>query len=117
MAKGCRVGCTYPDGTRSKSKVLIFGIMKAFSFKEPWLNSHVDRLLNLSEGTKRALIRVLERSMVVRPKKGDEQEKERDRKLAAFWSACGAWEGDGTADELAAAIREARVDTPDREAL
>ncbi|MDX9751862.1 MAG: hypothetical protein RBT71_12335 [Flavobacteriales bacterium] len=89
--------------------------MKAFSFKEPWLNSYLEKLLGLSAETKRALIRALERSLTATPDKRDD--KERDRRLAAFWSACGAWVGDGSADELAAAIRDARVDTPDREAL
>jgi hypothetical protein len=74
--------------------------MKALSFKEPWLNSTLEKLLGLSADTKRALIGALEKSM--RPVKHDpenEQEEER-RKTERFWSTFGSWEGDGSADGI-----------------
>jgi hypothetical protein len=84
--------------------------MKSFSFKEPWVNSYVERLLGLSAATKRAIIRALERSMGPKqaPRKGLSD---------TFWKACGAWESDESAEELAATIRNARTVNPDREPL
>ncbi len=77
--------------------------MKSLSFKEPWVNSYVERLLGLSTATKKAIIRALERSITHGPK--------RSKKLSdRFWSSFGAWEGEGTAEELARSIREARYD-------
>jgi hypothetical protein len=72
--------------------------MKALSFKEPWVNTYVKRLLGLSTNTKRAIIRVLERSMEPSPKPGK----------GGSMDAFGKWEGDGTAEELAQSIRDAR---------
>jgi hypothetical protein len=77
--------------------------MKAFSFKEPWVHSYVERLLGLSTATKKAIIRALELSMNPSPKRGKRLSKR-------FWSAFGAWEGDGTAEELARSIRADRYD-------
>ena len=37
--------------------------MKSLSFKEPWVNAYVERLLGLSTATKKAIIRLLERSL------------------------------------------------------
>lgn len=84
--------------------------MKSLSFKEPWVNSYVERLLSLSASTKRAIIRVLERSLG--PKRVPKKELSDD-----FWKACGGWIGDGSAEELAASIRNARTVNPDREPL
>ncbi|MBL0126918.1 MAG: hypothetical protein IPP83_05540 [Flavobacteriales bacterium] len=88
--------------------------MKAFSFKEPWVNGAVQRLLGLSASTKRAIIRILEGSLRQKADQGEEEEQHQSR-LATFWSSFGAWEGDGTAEELAASIRNARTINPDRE--
>lgn len=72
--------------------------MKALSFKEPWLNTYVERMLGLSASTKKAIIRVLERSLESKRKP---QKDLSDR----FWRACGAWESDETAEELMKSIR------------
>ena len=77
--------------------------MKSFSFKEPWVNSYMERLLGLSVSTKKAIIRLLERS--IQEKKEPEQKKH-----VTSMDAFGMWEGDGTAEELARKIREARYD-------
>lgn len=77
--------------------------MKAFSFNEPWLNSTLEKLLGLSASTKRALIRALEGSLE-EPK--DEKQGPKPRSMDAL----GKWEGDGTAEELAKSIRDARYD-------
>lgn len=90
--------------------------MKALSFKEPWVNTYVEKLLGLSASTKRAIIRALERSMEPKRDKEKEEEERRNR-LARFWSSFGAWQGDGTAEELATSIRDARTVNPDREPL
>lgn len=77
--------------------------MKAFSFKDPWVKTYVERLLGLSTTTKKAIIRALERSMEPAPK--------RTKKLSKrFWRSYGAWEGDGTAEELSRSIRSSRYD-------
>lgn len=82
--------------------------MKSLSFKEPWVTSYVERLLGLRAGTKRKIIRALEKSMQPKeePKKGFSDK---------FWSAMGAWDSPETAEELAASIRNARTVNPDRE--
>ncbi len=90
--------------------------MKAFSFKEPWVRSYVDRLLGLSTATKKAIIDILGRSI----EKGQDMlpsEDEERKRTEKFWSSFGAWEGDGTAEELAKSIRDARTENPDRESL
>jgi|GEM_PF-1794200 len=90
--------------------------MKALSFKEPWLNSTLEKLLGLSASTKRALIRALENSML----SGNndpalEKEEQGNRKLSKrFWSAYGAWDSPESAAELIRSIRETRYDR-DRE--
>ncbi len=91
--------------------------MKALSFNEPWLNSTLEKLLGLSASTKRAVIRALENSM--RPGKNDpELEKEEQGKDSErFWATFGTWEGDGTAEDLAASIRNARTESSKRESL
>ncbi len=86
--------------------------MKSLSFKEPWVNSYVERLLGLSTATKRAIVRVLEASLQ-KGKQGDRHDP-RSRKKE-FLSSFGAWQGDGSAEELAASIRNARTVNPDRE--
>ena len=92
------------------------GRVKAVSFKDPWLTSYVEKLFGLSATTKRAIIRALERSMD--PKRDKLKEKEeRKKKLDLFWSSFGSWEGDGSAEELAASIRNSRTVNPDREPL
>lgn len=77
--------------------------MKALSFKEPWLNSTLEKLLGLSATTKRALIRALERSM---EGNGNRNVEPKPRSMDAF----GKWIGDGTAEELANSIRSDRYD-------
>jgi len=100
------------SGRRARLDYL--GCVKAFSFNEPWVNGAVQRLLGLSASTRRAIIRILEGSLP--PKEDPEEEEEQvQRRLATFWSSFGAWEGDGTAEELAASIRNARTINPDRE--
>ena len=91
-------------------------MVKSLSFKEPWVNAYVERLLGLSTATKKAIIRLLERSMEYpeREEPTDYQVKERTE---TFWSSFGAWEGDGTAEDLAASIRNTRTDNPERESL
>ena len=75
--------------------------MKSLRFKEPWVKAYVERLLGLSTATKKAIISALERSMETSPKRG--------RNLSRrFWSAYGAWEEGGTAEELARSIHDAR---------
>lgn len=84
--------------------------MKSFSFKEPWLNAYVERLLGLSTTTKKAIIRALERSMTPGPKRG--------KKLSErFWSSFGAWEGPETAEELIQMIEGSRTMGSEREPL
>lgn len=75
--------------------------MEAFSFKEPWVNRYLERLLGLSAASKRAVIRALERSLA---KPDPEGEGLPDR----FWSTFGAWDDPRPAEELARSIREAR---------
>lgn len=75
--------------------------MKAFSFKEPWVRSYLERLLGLSAASKKAIIRTLEHSLA---KPGPEGEGLPDR----FWRTFGAWDDPRTAEELARSIREAR---------
>jgi len=65
------------------------------------LNAYVERLLGLSTATKKAIVRVLERSMQ------PETSQEPKSKITSM-DAFGMWEGDGTAEELAKSIREAR---------
>ena len=77
--------------------------MKSLSFKEPWVNAYVERLLGLSTATKKAIIRLLERSLQEPPPQGPKQE-------TTSMDAFGKWEGDGTAEELAKSIRDARHD-------
>ncbi len=77
--------------------------MKAFSFKEPWLNSTLEKLLGLSTSTKRAIIRALELSL-----DGPENRKVEPR--PSSMDAFGKWVGDGTAEELAQSIRADRHD-------
>lgn len=89
--------------------------MKSLSFKEPWITSYVERLLGLSAATKRAIIRALERSM---ERKEPESGSDPARKgKSEFLSSIGGWQGDGTAEELAASIRNARTVNPDRESF
>lgn len=108
LPNGCiqprQIPCAYQDG------LLIFESMKSLSFKEPWVNTYVERLLGLSAATKKAIIRVIERSMAeTKPPRGDEELGSLD--------AFGMWEGDGTADELIAKIRAARNFSRDRDML
>lgn len=84
--------------------------MKSLSFKEPWVNSYVERLLGLSAATKRAIIRALEKSMAKNPQTNPTGYEE-------FLSSLGGWQGDGTAEELAASIRNTRTENPDREPI
>lgn len=87
--------------------------MKSLSFKEPWVNSYVERLLGLSVATKRAIIRALEGSL-----KGQDTKpsKKTPRKRSPeFLASIGGWQGDGSAEELAASIRNARTINPERE--
>ena len=81
--------------------------MKALSFKEPWVNSSVEKLLGLSATTKRAIIRLPKRSL----------EKPKKPRKGSSLDAFGMWEGDGTADELIVKIRAARNFTRVREKL
>ncbi len=81
--------------------------VKVLSFKEPWVNSYVEKLLGLSATTKRAIIRLLERSM----------EKPKKPRKGSSLDAFGMWQGDGTADEMIAKIRAARNFTRVREKL
>ncbi len=91
--------------------------MKSLSFKEPWVGSYVERLLGLSAATKRAIINVLEKSLM--PEKGGRAPRTRKKEVFSekFWSACGAWDSPETAEELAASIRNDRTVNPDREPL
>jgi hypothetical protein len=91
--------------------------MKALSFKEPWLNSTLEKLLGLSVSTKRAVIRALEKSMGPSEDHPEKEKEEQREKSERFWSSFGSWEGDGTAEELAASIRNARTESPDRESM
>ncbi len=77
--------------------------MKALSFKEPWLNSTLEKMLGLSTTTKRAIIRALERSL-----EGNENRNVEPKPTSM--DAFGKWVGDGTADELAESIRSDRYD-------
>jgi len=77
--------------------------MKTFSFKEFWVNTYVERLLGLSATTRRAIIRVVERAL---QKQTEPNKKHGPSSMDAF----GMWEGDGTAEELAKSIRDARYD-------
>ncbi|MEO7081289.1 MAG: hypothetical protein ABIY71_07160 [Flavobacteriales bacterium] len=77
--------------------------MKALSFKEPWLNSTLEKMLGLSTTTKRAIIRALERSL-------EGNEKRNVEPKPTSMDAFGKWVGDGTADELAESIRSDRYD-------
>lgn len=90
--------------------------MKAFSFKEPWLNSYVARLLGLSTASKKAIVDILNRSMEYQSPSEPEDNLLKER-TERFWSSFGSWEGDGTAEELAASIRNDRTDNPERESL
>lgn len=83
--------------------------MKALSFKEPWVNTYVERLLGLSTTTKKAIIRALERSM----EKPEKEKKERKGTMAAF----GAWVGPESAEEIIGWIEDARTTGPERESL
>ena len=89
--------------------------MKSLSFKEPWVHSYVERLLGLSAATKRAIIRALERSLEL--KKVERPPDPLRSKKQEFLSSIGGWQGDGTAEELAASIRNARTVNPDRESF
>jgi hypothetical protein len=75
--------------------------MKSFSFKEPWLNAYVERLLGLSTATKKVIIDLLQHSI---HKEAPIEPKPKTTSMDAF----GMWEGDGTAEELAKSIRDAR---------
>ncbi len=81
--------------------------MKSLSFKEPWVNSYAERLLGLSTTTKKAIIRALERSMEYKSPQEPEDNMVKER-TERFWASFGSWEGDGTAEELAQSIRDAR---------
>lgn len=91
--------------------------MKSLSFKEPWVNSYVERLLGLSAATKRAIIRALEKSMAAGKENIEPRENRKKVFSDKFWSACGAWDSPETAEELAASIRNDRTVNPDREPL
>lgn len=75
--------------------------MEAFSFKEPWVRSYVERLLGLSAATKQAVIQALQHSL-------GQQSPEGDGLPDRFWRTFGAWDDPRSADELARSIREAR---------
>ena len=84
--------------------------MKSLSFKEPWVNAYVERLLGLSTATKKAIIDALERSMTPNTR-SDKELSER------FWSSFGAWEGPETAEELIQMIEGSRTMGTEREPL
>jgi hypothetical protein len=90
--------------------------MKSLSFKEPWVNSYVERLLGLSTATKKAIICALERSMEYKSPQEPEDNMVKER-TERFWASFGSWEGEGTAEELPASIRNARTENPEREPL
>jgi hypothetical protein len=82
--------------------------MKSLSFNEPWVNAYVERLLGLSTATKKAIIRLLERSM---------QKKDALRSSPMKPSsddAFGSWVGPESAEDLIDMIRKARTQNPDR---
>ena len=91
--------------------------MKAFSFKEPWLNSALEKLLGLSETTKRAIILALQNSMGPEKNDPNSDEEKLNKASERFIATFGTWEGDGTAEELAASIRNARTENPERESF
>lgn len=87
--------------------------MKSLSFKEPWVSRYVERLLRLSAATKRAIIKVLEGSLKGQDSKPPK--KTPRSRSPEFLASIGGWQGDGTAEELAASIRNARTINPERE--
>jgi hypothetical protein len=81
--------------------------MKSLSFKEPWVNSYVERLLGLSTATKKAIIRLLERSMQQEDAPGSKPKK------PSSDDAFGTWVGPESAEEIIDTIYKARTQNPD----
>jgi hypothetical protein len=82
--------------------------MKSLSFKEPWVNAYVERLLGLSTATKKAIIRLLERSIQ------EPITSEPKPKKPSSDDAFGTWVGPESAEEIIDMIRKARTQNPDR---
>ncbi len=69
------------------------------------IDEFLEKIKDWPEDAKRSVVEAVERMLKRKPEKPDEKNLPDE-----FWRSFGAWEGDGTAEELAQSIREARYD-------